>query len=103
MTGAEVKTYLDGVQVTLKMPIGALEDVAKVNPELGNVLLGLGVNSHRLEEVRAIVDAGFKWGGVSGGFAEYFAEHGYGASIKLASDLMVAAWGPMGEDGAPGK
>ncbi|MEO1602253.1 MAG: hypothetical protein AAFU49_17655 [Pseudomonadota bacterium] len=76
------------------MPIGGLEDVAKVNPYPEELMVALQIGKYRLDEVKAVLEAGCVWGK-----AEVTAgEPIEGLGIKRAAEEALKLWALAHED-----
>lgn len=90
---AEVTTEIEGRPVRLSMTIGALERIAKVNPVLAEVYGALAGGVWRLEEMRAVLDAGLSEAGETATSAELIAALGLRKSADLARRALAEAFG----------
>lgn len=89
---AEIEADCCGGTHTLAMPIGGLEDVAKVNPYPVEVWQGLVLGVWKLDELRAVLKAGCKWGKASVTADQIIETEGLTRAAKIAADLMAAAF-----------
>ena len=92
----EITVDVDGRKVRLSMPLGGLEQVAKVNPAIAEVAIGLAASSWRLDELIAVLQAGLDHGDKSMTAQELIAALKLHGSVKAAIDLMTAAFGAPG-------
>lgn len=90
---AEVEIEMEGRTVRLSMTIGALERVAKVNPVIGEVYGALAGGIWRLEEMRAVLDAGLVEAGETVKSADIIASLGLRKSADLARRALAEAFG----------
>ena len=89
---AEIVVELDGKTHKLAMPIGALEDVAKVNPYPVEVAISLAAGKYRLDELQAVLRAGCTWGNAETDATRIIEGEGLKTAARIASDLMKAAF-----------
>lgn len=90
---AEVKMKVRGKTRTFALPLGAMEEISAVfdMPRQLGIAIASGFGKHG--EIRAIVEAGAKWGDVGDlTVDELFDEIGNFGFEKLALDLWSAAW-----------
>jgi len=90
---AEVTAEMEGREVRLSMTIGALERVAKVNPVLGEVYGALAGGVWKLEELRAVLDAGLAEAGEDAKSGDVIAALGLRKSADLARRALAEAFG----------
>ncbi len=58
---AEATTEIDGREVSLKITLGALEQIAKVNPRIGELQAALSMKpTFELDELKVVIAAGLK-------------------------------------------
>lgn len=58
----ELTVKVEGLgDVRLRLPLGGLEDIAEVNPQLAEMAIGLTQGLWNLDEVKAVLGAGLKW------------------------------------------
>ena len=93
MAKPEITIEIDGKRHRLAMPLGALEDVAAVNPALGTVYMGLLMASWDLPEVAAVLNAGIRYGSRDITFEAIVEARGIGGAADIARALIEAAWG----------
>jgi len=89
---AEIEIEACGGVHTLALPIGGLEEVAKVNPYPVEVWQGLTLGVWKLDELRAVLKAGCKWGRAAVTAEQIIEDVGLKAAAKMAADLMAAAF-----------
>lgn len=105
---AEVDVTIKGETYTLALPIGGIEEVAKINQQIEEVwqVLSFTVNRvrlYRFDELKAVLKAGCKWGGVkSVGPGEIIEDLGVRGAANVAAELLRLALG-ISEDPTPGK
>ena len=82
-----------GGEVRLELPIGAIEDIARVNPRLEALYRGIIKGDWTLAEVRAVIDAAARHSDVPQvSFDGVAAYEGLGAAKVLAAALFEEQW-----------
>lgn len=104
---AEIVEKIGGEDRRLALPIGALEDIARVNPAIGEILAALEVEDNplivaRFDEIKAVLDAAVLWGDEGTSFQEIYEERGLAGAADLARRLLAAAFRDDGEKKARG-
>lgn len=89
---AEIEAQIGGETHKLALPIGGLEEVAKVNPYPVEVWEGLHRRIYRLDELIAVLRAGLKYGGSSLKAEAVIEGEGIARAAEIARDLMAAAF-----------
>lgn len=89
---ARMTAVVGGRDVSFAMPIGALEEVAEVNPRLGELRGVLVAGVWELRELKAVLAAGLKWGGSDATVSEVIEAEGLAGAARIAADLMGAAF-----------
>lgn len=89
---AEIEVEVGGERHTLALPIAGLEDVSKVNPYLTEVYGSLAMKVWKLDELRAVLRAGLKYGKSSLSADALIESEGLDKSRMIALDLMKAAF-----------
>lgn len=88
----EIEIEVGGKTVRLAIPLGAVEEVAKLNPNLGEIANELQSGKLPWPMVRKIVETGLKWGDKETTIDAVYAEHGVVGMTLIAADLLIAAW-----------
>lgn len=88
-----MRVNLMGGEFDLALPIGALEDIARVQPKLEQLYLRVASGDWTLQELRAVMEAALKWSDAPGvtfaGLVEY---EGLARIRIVAVQLFEAAW-----------
>lgn len=93
---------LGGREVEMRLPMDALDQIAKVNPQFGDIAYAFVTGLWRWEEVRIIVSAAIRPHGLS--FEAVFDDLGsVDALAELASEIWAAAMPRTTEDVRSGK
>lgn len=95
---AEVQVTIGGEEHTLALPIGGIEEVAKVNPQVEEVWQALhftlnNTRVYRLDELKAVLTAGCKWGKAKVKPEQIIEELGVRPAADVAAELMRLALG----------
>ena len=97
---AEMTVDIGGAECRLALPLGGIEDIAKVNQAVGEVAQALQLGIWQLAELKAVWTAGLKYGG--GGsvtFDDAYEALGLKGCGEVARDLLMKAF----EDDSPKK
>jgi len=96
---AELMVEISGAEHRLALPLGGIEDIAKVNQAVGEVAQALQLGIWRMDELRAVWTAGIKYGGSSLKFEDAYEALGLKGCGEIARDLVLKAF----EDDSPKK
>jgi hypothetical protein len=84
---------LMGGEHELALPIGALEDIARTQPQLEKLYIRIVGGEWTLGEIRAVIDAAIKWSSAPGlTFAGLVDYEGLARVKMVAVELFEAAW-----------
>jgi len=91
---AEIEIEVEGERHTLALPIGGLEEIARVNPFLFEVAEALAHPRRpvKFDELTAVLRAGAKWGGKTITADRIVEAVGLSEAAKIALRLMAAAF-----------
>lgn len=84
----ELDVSLLGHPYTLRMPIGAFEDIARHEPKLQMLARRLGDGSWSIRDIAVVIDAACKASAVSLRFREIF-EHEAARTVEIAGWLLT--------------
>ena len=96
---AEMTVDIGGAECRLALPLGGIEDIAKVNQAVGEVAQALQLGIWRMEELKAVWTAGIKYGGSGLKFEDAYESLGLKGCGDIARDLLMKAF----EDDSPKK
>ena len=96
---AELSVDIGGAAYRLALPLGGIEDIAKVNPAVGEVAQALQLGIWRMDELKAVWTAGIKYGGSDLKFDDAYEALGLTGCGNVASNLLLKAF----EDDSPKK
>lgn len=89
---AEIEVEIGGERHTLALPIGGLEEVARVNPYLFEVAQAFERGVWKFDELMAVLRAGCKHGGAKITPDKIVESFGLSEASKIALRLMAAAF-----------
>lgn len=95
-------TELGGRHVRLAMPLGAIEEVAAIDDQLGELAARLSSKAWRWSEAAGIVRIGLKHGESGVTLEEVVAERGTTGVVLLALQLLSTSWAGVSATGEPG-
>ena len=96
---AELSVDIGGAECRLALPLGGIEDIAKINPAVGEVAQALQLGIWQLAELKAVWTAGLKYGGGSVTFDDAYESLGLKGCGEVARDLLMKAF----DDDSPKK
>jgi len=88
---AEIEIRAGGAKHTLALPLGALEDIAKVNPVIEQLWQAFTLSVYQVDELVAVLAAGLKYGGSELTVEELIDEVGVKQAAAFAADALAAA------------
>lgn len=100
-----MKANLCGGSHELKLPIGGLDEVARVEPKLYRLAQRFVAGDWELAEIRAVVGAGLKWGKSQLTADEVIEKEGLARAVEVSLGLMMEVMDPLAnvEDDSAGK
>lgn len=101
-----MKANLCGGSHELKLPIGGLDEIARVEPKIYRLAQRLVSGDWELRELRAILAAGLKWGKSTLEADEVIEKEGLTRATETALALMLEVMDPLAaiaEDDDAGK
>lgn len=97
----EIEVEIDGRKVRLALPLGGIDDIAKLNPNLGELAEDLRSSRLPWDQIKRIVAIGIKYGDKDVSIDDLYAWHGAVGMCIIAIELLGAAWSgvrPQEED-----
>lgn len=101
MTPLDVTVEVEGERYTLALPIGALKEIAEVNPYPFELWQAFGLQRYTTAELEATFTAALKWGGNEGADAEAIINTAKAKVICKACEQALRAF--LDEDEPPKK
>lgn len=92
-----VDVEVGGKRHRLACPIGFIEDVAKIDPRLGELAVRMAQNKWSHDEVTGILESGIRHGECDLTVAGLYDEKGLAECVMLATQLLVEAFGDADE------
>jgi hypothetical protein len=87
----QIEVEVGGAKQLLSLPIGGLEEIAKVNPQIEELWQALGTTLYRLDELQAVLGAALKWGGSRLTAGDVIETAGVKRARLMARDVLGAA------------
>ena len=86
---AEIEIKACGGRFTLAMPIGFIDDVARHEPELQQIIVRLSTGHWTPRDLRVVIDTAAKWGKAKITADEIMVTEGITRAIEIALDVML--------------